>query len=408
MLFTNINESKINKLIKQDIIDFESTINLIGSANIPFYEVTKALSYPIFSNPLEGFIKDRVYPKSEVLDELEIIGNEYLRKLFKYNKDDYNTSFQPHSGTTANQIIYNAVLEPNDTVLTMSLNSGGHISHHHYIKKFFKLLTFGLNKFEEIDYKNIENIIRNNNIKLLIVGASSFPNEIKYSILNKICKKYNVFLLADISHTVLFISEGLHESPFRHADFISFTTHKTTRGPRGGIILYKNYFSDQIKNSIFPITQSAPKFYDILSKVIMLIKLSDYDRKSYIKYALKLSIYFIEYFKEKRIKVFTNKTDSHLAILDLTKNSINAIKAESLLAEINILTNRCFLPKDTDIPHGLRFGFLSLAVVKIDINDFKQICDIIFEKLFLSNHSKSNTKTSNIAKKYFKGYYNDK
>ena len=407
MYFKNIKNNKINKILQKDISNFEQTINLIGSANIPFKEVTQALSYPIFSNPLEGFINNRIYPNSESLDEIEKLGEEYLSNLFKYSKSDYSSNFQPHSGTTANQIVYNAILDKNDTVLSMSINSGGHISHHNYINHFFKLITYSLNENEEIDYIEIERIIKYNKIKLLIAGASSFPNEIKYSLLNKICKKYNVLLLADISHTVLFISEELHESPFDNTDFITFTTHKTTRGTRGGIVIYKNKYSNLIEQSIFPITQSAPKFYDILSKIVMLDKLQEFDRKGYILYSLKLSQYFIQYFQDRNIKVFTNKTNTHLAILDFTDLNFNAIKAEVLLSEINILTNRCFLPKDKNEPNGLRFGFLSLAVVRIDIDDFKQICNLIFEKLCVSHNIKSKNKTSTIAEKYFKGYYND-
>jgi len=407
MIINSIKNHKINKILQNDIHNFEQTINLIGSANIPFKESIQALSYPIFSNPLEGFRNNRIYPNSEVLDEIEKLGEECLSKLFSYSQEKYSVSFQPHSGTTANQIIYNAILEKNDIVLSMSINSGGHISHHDYIKKFFKLKTFNLNNNDELDYNIIKEIIEKNQVKLLIVGASSFPNEIKYSILHKICQEFNVLLLADISHTALFISEGIHETPFNYADFITFTTHKTTRGTRGGIIIYKNCFSTIIEKSIFPITQSAPKFYDILSKVIMLIKLNEFDRKKYILDALNFSQYFIKYFQQKKIKIFTNKSDTHLAILDLTDQKINAIEAELLLSKINILTNRCFVPSDINVQNGLRFGFLSLAVVQMNLKDFHDICDVIFEQLFLREKYKLKYKVSNIAEKYFKGLYND-
>ena len=408
MYLESIYSSKINKILHEDIMSFEQTINLIGSANIPFREVTQSLSYPIFSNPLEGFRNNRIYPNSKSLDEIENLGEEYLKNLLNYCEKDYSANFQPHSGTTANQIVYNAILDKDDIVLSMSINSGGHISHHDYIKHFFTLMTYDVNQNEEIDYIGIERIVQRNNIKLLIAGASSFPNEINYPLLSQICKKYNVLLMADISHTVLFISEGIHSSPINNADFITFTTHKTTRGSRGGIIIYKNEFSTLIENSIFPVTQSAPKFYDILSKVTMLDKLSDYDRKEYILFALNLSQYFVKYFQEKSIKVFTNKTDTHLVVLDFSNQGFNAINAEDSLAEINILSNRCYLPKDENEPNGLRFGFLSLAVVRIDISDFKQICDCIYEHLFITNNVKLQNRTSTIAEKYFKGYYNDK
>lgn len=256
-------------------------VNMIGSANYPFPSVLQALDTPFSANPSEGRRGHRYFPLCDSIDWLEEESERLIQKLFQCN--DYYCNIEPYSGTQANQIVYHAALKKGDTVLAMAPNSGGHVSHYFYIKEFYNLVEYSLGADGLINYDEIQQLCMQYKPKLLISGCSSYPRQIDYRKLSEICHKYETLLLADISHTAIYVITGQHTSPVGYADFITFTTHKTTRGIRGGVVLCTRQYQKAIDRAVFPIIQGAPKFTEILAKTIMFAELDNINLNDYVQ-----------------------------------------------------------------------------------------------------------------------------
>ena len=369
---------KIHSIIDNEYAQMNEYVNLIGSANYAFPSVMEAMNTPFNLNPSEGSRGKRYFPLCDDIDTLENIAEELLQKLFQC--EGYASNIEAYSGTQANQIVYQAVLKQDDTVVVMTPNAGGHVSHYHYLKTFCNICTYSVNETEEIDYEEVERICKNNNPQLLIAGASSYPRAIDYSRLSEICQKYNTFLLADISHTAIYIMTNRHTSPFGYADFITFTTHKTTHGIRGGIVMSKKEFISKVNRATFPIVQGAPKFNEILAKTIMLSELSLMDINEYVDRILKISNSFVHIFKEQGLKLYTDGSDSHLIVVDFRESSFSGKEAEELLLKQHILVNRNQLPNDkrnASITSGIRIGILTLATLNMPEIEYNQIASLI-------------------------------
>lgn len=375
---------RINSILEQEYLKYNDSFNLIGSANYPFRSVLEAASHPINLNPAEGFPGKRYFPNCENLDDIEEYGISLLKILFNL-PEDLEVSLQPHSGTQANHIVFNGILERDDVVLIFRNDSGGHVSHSFFAKKYYKVIEYGVDENGWLNYTELHDLVKKHSPKIVVAGASSYPREIDYKLIGRLCHENGALLLADISHTALYCLEGVHVSPVKYADFITFTTHKTTRGPRSGVIFYRKRYSRLIRKSIFPITQGAPKFSEILAKTIMCIELTKMNREAYIKKVLSYGDYFSDFMVSNGIKVYTGGTDSHLVVLDLQGQEINGLEAELRLESINIFANRNMVPNDPLPPSkssGLRFGFLTLASLDFSIDDFKKLTQIIFNRLF--------------------------
>lgn len=241
---------------------------------------------------------------------------------------------------------------------------------------------------ESIDYDKIEKMCHLYKPVLIIGGASSYPQQINYIHLSKIAKKHNALLLADISHTALFIATGHHMSPFGYADFVTMTTNKTTRGARGGIVFYKKKFTKVIQQSIFPLTQGSPKYNEILSKIVMFLELENIGAESYANKILNLSSILADSLMKKGHKIYTNSSNSHLVVIDLRDTGISGLEAEKKLNKVNILANRNSIPNDKRSAFetsGIRLGTLSLATLDITLSDFKRIVDIIIDTIYNDN-----------------------
>lgn len=373
---------RINAILQNEYEQMNTFINLIGSANYAFPSVLEALSTPFNLNPLEGSRGKRYFPQCDNIDELEEIAEELLHSLFQCN--DYYSNIEAYSGTQANHIIYQAVLTPGDHVVVMAPDAGGHVSHYHYLKTFTTLHTYSINSREEINYDEIEQLCKINKPKLLIAGASSYPRNIDYIKISEICKKYNTLLLADISHTALYIVAQKHTSPFGYADFVTFTTHKTTRGIRGGIVMCKPEYKSKIDRATFPIVQGAPKFNEILAKTIMLKELNLMDIQGYVNDIQTIANTFSSIFKERGLKLYTNGTDMHLILIDLKETSLTGKDCEELLLKQHILVNRNLLPNDprkANITSGIRIGILTLATLSMTSNDYSQIATLIADTI---------------------------
>lgn len=375
-MFQEAEFAPINAIIESEYKNLKEYVNLIGSANYPFPSALKVLNTPFNLNPSEGARGKRLFPMCEAIDKLETMGEELLIDLL--DCPGYYANLEPYSGTQANQIVYNAILEDNDIVLSLKLSFGGHESHHDYIKKYYRLIEYGVTDKHEIDYQQIEVLCKKYSPKLIIAGFSSFPKQVDYKRLGEICKKYKVYLLADISHTFVYVSAKTNISPIPYADFITFTTHKTTRGVRGGIILCKNKFKDEIEKSIFPITQGAPKFNEILSKVVMLYELKRMSIPLYVNKINNICNLFLTIFRDKKIEVYTGGSDTHLIIINLKPYDITGLTCEELLSKQGILVNRTqIFGNGSDDFSSIRMGVLTLATLEMEYSDCKIIGEII-------------------------------
>lgn len=369
---------KIQSIIDNEYTQMNEYINLIGSANYAFPSVLEALNTPFNLNPSEGSRGNRFFPLCNDIDELENMAEEWLRILFKCS--DYDSNIEAYSGTQANQIVYQAILEKGDSVIVMATNAGGHVSHLHYLKTFCNVYTYSVDESENIDYDKIETLCKTYSPKLLIAGTSSYPRAIDYKKMSEICQKYSVLLLADISHTAIYIVAQKHISPFGYADFVTFTTHKTTRGIRGGIVMCRKEYISKINRATFPIVQGAPKFNEILAKTIMLAELNSMNIHEYVNRILKISRIFVDEFMAQGLKLYTNGSDSHLVVIDLRESSLSGKEVEDLLLRQHILVNRNQLPNDkrkANITSGIRLGILTLATLNFSNDDCNQLAELI-------------------------------
>lgn len=373
---------RINTIIDNEYNTITKYVCMIGSANYPFPSVMDAMSLPFQQNPNEGYRNHRYFPKTENIDELEIYGEELIHRFF--NNYEYHSNIEAYSGTQANQIVYNAILEKGDIVLSLDSKAGGHISHQSFLKKYYTLINYNIDCNYDIDYSSIEILCKKYSPKLLIAGYSSYPRQVDYKKIGDICIKYGVYLLADISHTALYIANKNHISPFGYADFITFTTHKTTRGIRGGVVLCKKSFKQKIDSCTFPLVQGAPKFNEILAKVIMFEELLHMDISEYVSKIMDISTLFVEKLRHNNIKMYTDGTDSHLILLDLTDYNITGKYCEELLEKQHILVNRNSIPFDKQSPlitSGIRLGTLCLATLNMSLDDCEILADIIINTI---------------------------
>ncbi|MBU1143210.1 MAG: aminotransferase class I/II-fold pyridoxal phosphate-dependent enzyme [Firmicutes bacterium] len=391
----------IYNILENEKSIIKQNLNMIASSSIPFRNVLDTQSEYYNYSPFEGHVGKRYFPKSKGIDDLEIIGESLAKKFFNISSNTYKVTLEPYSGTQANQIVYNAILNKDDYVLSMTTSAGGHVSHDHYIKKFYNLVTYSLNVNSEIDYEEMEMKCEKYKPKLIIAGSSSYPRMIDYEKISRIAKRYDCLLLADISHTAVYIATGLHISPFDHADFITMTTHKTTRGIRGGLIFYKKEYHQSVLKSIFPITQGAPKLSDIIAKVVMFDELLKMDIRKFVTDILLYKDIFYKKMKKLGFDFITDGSDLHFLIMDLSRVNISGKEAEERLAKNNILVNRNLIPGDIKSPFitsGIRIGFLTIACLSITKSDFEEIIEIFHESLL--NHIDNDNKISKILSQY--------
>jgi glycine hydroxymethyltransferase len=381
---------------------FDSAI-LLGSANLPFREIAKINDVPLDFNAAEATRLNRIFPGCDNLNEIELHGQDLLHSLF-HADEEFLVSFNPLSGTQANQIVYNAVLEKDSIVLALDPKSGGHSSHIDFIGKYFRVITYGYDaKNQTINYNELEQVCLLHRPSLVIAGCSSFPLKVDYKRISSICKSVSAYLLADISHTALYIMNGEHPNPFECADFITFTTHKSTRGPRGAILAYKREHLELFENSIFPVSQGAPIASQIVSKVLMLEILSSRDITSYSKKMLRYSHIFIEEMLKQGLDIWTGSSDTHLCVLNLGSYTSNSFEVQKNFEKNNILVNACYLPNEAEMT-GIRLGFMMLATLNVADEDFMSIVKVIHS--LIADHKLSHkTQISDIMNPYYQRFY---
>lgn len=316
--------------------------------------------------PIEGLPGERYFPGTQTMDMIEELSERLLRFLFSINQD-YRATIQPHSGTQANQIVFNAVLGSDDTVLSLRPHDGGHISHKVLVGRRNKAHFYGLTPSFLIDYEELRRLALHLRPKLVIAGGSSYPREIDFAKISAICVEAGALLHADISHTATFVAAGVHRSVFPHADFVTFNMVKNLRGPNGGVLIYRQEHHGRIKRAIFPGTQGGPNENTMFGKVVALDKLTRFDLRSYALRMVALSTLISRVLQERAVTVITGGSDSHLLLIDLRGGGSTGEEVERRCEQGRVLLNRNLVPNDLRQPwitSGVRIGTACLAILE--------------------------------------------
>lgn len=348
---------------KQEFNKRDKELCLIASENYPSEQILNASGSIFQCKYSEGFPdSQRYYEGCEIVDIMEQQCIDTCLMLFKAQQG-YLANVQPNSGASANMIVYNAILQPNDTVLSMDVKAGSHISHGHpksFLAKYHNVVTYGVDDNGLLDYDNIEKIALECKPKLIICGASNYPRYINFERFKQIADKVGAYLMADIAHISALVAHNLHPSPVGYADFITFTTHKCLAGPRGGVIIYKKEFDKQIKLSTIPSLFGGPLEHQIYAKLVCFWEQTESEKKEVANKIIKYAKIMANIFKESNIPIVTGDTDNHLMTIDLTNFNISGKELSTILSECGVITNCNTVPND-------KRSFLETSGVRIGV-----------------------------------------
>ncbi|MFT6765691.1 MAG: glycine hydroxymethyltransferase [Alteromonas naphthalenivorans] len=382
-LLKNI-DPEISAAINQELTRSEQTLNLIASENYTWPAVMEATGSVMTNKYAEGYPSRRYYSGCEHVDMAENLARDRVKKLFGAE----HANVQPHSGSQANMAVYFAVLNPGDTILGMNLAAGGHLTHGYPINfsgKFYNSVNYGVNKeTEQLDYDEIERLAKEHKPKLIICGASAYSQFIDFERIAQIAKSIGAYSLGDIAHIAGPIAAGLHPSPFPHMDFVTSTTHKTLRGPRGGLILCKQEFASKVDKAIMPGIQGGPLMHHIAAKAVAFKLALEPDFKEYQKQILANAKTMADTFTELGYRVVTGSTINHLMVIDVRNKNITGKIAEETLEKIGIVVNRNCIPFDTESPFvtsGIRLGTPALTSRGLKESEIKLVTQLIDKAL---------------------------
>jgi len=373
-------DPEINSLLNLEIKRQQENIELIASENIVSQAVMDVVGSCLTNKYAEGYPHKRYYNGCEHYDKIEDLAIERLCKLYNCNF----ANVQPHSGANANLAVFLALLNPGDKFLGMSLKEGGHLTHGATVNvsgKWFQALSYGVDENGFLDYSAIEKIAIEEKPKLIIAGASAYPRVIDFEKFRAIADKCGALLMVDMAHISGLVAGGVHPSPFPHADVVTSTTHKTLRGPRGGIILWnKEEFTKPINSAIFPGTQGGPLMHIIAGKAVAFKEALEPDFKLYQEQIIKNCKAMSETFTEHGIDMVSGGTDNHLLLLDLRKFKLTGKNLANLLDELKITVNKNGVPNDPESPFttsGIRVGTAAITTRGFKEKESKQVAEMI-------------------------------
>jgi glycine hydroxymethyltransferase len=377
-----------------------SRIHLIASACYPFDSVLQALAEPSFVLPAEGMPGARYMPGASVMDLVEEAGEDLTLELFG-RPAGYRVTLQPHSGTQANQIVYNAVLQPDDTVLCLRPRDGGHISHTVLISRRHPTVNYGLTADGTVDYAQMRALAKEHRPRLIIVGGSALPRAIDFGICADIAGEIGALLHADVSHTATFVAAKLHPSTFPHCDFITFNSAKNLRGPNAGVLIYRSKFEADVKASVFPTTQGCANENSMFGKLACLLEWHERDIGIYAANIVACAKTLGRELVKRNISLVTGGTDCHMLLLDLTGLALSGAEVEHRLESLRVLTNRNLVPGDPRSPRdtsGLRIGATNLAILGYEPEDLRLLADWLTQ--VLTGGAPSTATVDNLINKY--------
>lgn len=406
--FLEKTDSKISNLIKQEIARHQSGLNLIASDNYASPAVRQAVGSILSARYAEGYPEKRYYSGQRYIDQIEKIAITRAKKIFKANY----VNVQPHSGSQANQAVYFALLKPGETVLSMKIDQGGHLSHGspvNFSGSLYNFVFYGVDKkTERIDFKEVRKIAKSKKPKLVIAGASSYPRQIDFSEFGKIAKQVKAYLMADIAHIAGLVAAGLHPAPFPYCDVATLTTHKTLKGARGGMILSRDKeVAEKIDKAVFPGLQGGPLQNEIAGKAVALKEAQGEKFVNYQKQVIKNAKVLADVFMKNGLDLVTNGTDNHLILINLTKFGLSGKKVQEALESSNIYVNRNVIPYDTRSKwetSGIRVGTPAVTVKGLRDKEMEQLGLFIVEIIKNINNKKVRREVKNkvikLAKKF--------
>lgn len=352
-------DPEITAAIKREMGRQETKIEMIASENFVNLEIMEAMGSALTNKYAEGYPGKRYYGGCEFVDEVETMAIERAKALFGAD----HANVQPHCGANANTAVYQAVLQYGDTVLGMDLSNGGHLSHGSPVNisgKSYHFVAYGLNpETEKIDFDNVRELAKKHKPKLIVAGASAYPRTIETDKFREIADEVGAILMVDMAHIAGLVATGHHPNPVEYADIVTSTTHKTLRGPRGGLILCKEEYAKAIDKAIFPGTQGGPLEHIIAAKAVCFKEAAEPEFKTYQQQVIDNAQALAKALLAKGFNLVSGGTDNHLVLVNLVNKNITGKKAENLLDEANITTNKNTVPNDPQSPFitsGLRLG----------------------------------------------------
>ena len=375
-LFEYINEEKKRQ---------DTNIELIASENFVSKAVLEAMGSILTNKYAEGYSGKRYYGGCENIDKIETLAIDRAKKLF--NAEHANV--QPHSGSQANMAIYMAMLNPGDTVMGMDLSNGGHLTHGspvNFSGKLYNIVSYGITKEGLIDYDDVLNKALECKPKMIIAGASAYPRKIDFAKFREIADKVGAYLMVDMAHIAGLVCTGEHMSPVPYADFVTSTTHKTLRGPRGGLILCKEKYAKQIDKTIFPGIQGGPLEHIIAAKAVCFKEAMSDSFKEYIHQVVLNCKRLAEELVKRGYNLVSGGTDNHLMLINLVNKKMTGKEAENLLHSVSITVNKNAVPDDPESPFvtsGIRVGTAACTTKGLkedDMVDLAEAMDLVLSK----------------------------
>ncbi|MCQ2969053.1 MAG: serine hydroxymethyltransferase [Clostridium sp.] len=373
-------DEEIYNLVEKELKREQDGIELIASENFASKAVMEAMGSYLTNKYAEGYPAKRYYGGCQVVDEVEEIARERAKKLFGAE----HANVQPHSGSQANMGVYFTILKEGDTVLGMNLSHGGHLTHGSAVNfsgRLYNFVSYGVNKETEmIDYEEVRRLALEYKPKLIVAGASAYSRTIDFKRLKDICDEVDAYFMVDMAHIAGLVATGAHPSPVPYADFVTSTTHKTLRGPRGGLILCKEKYAKELDKNIFPGIQGGPLMHTIAAKAVCFKEALQPEFKDYIDRVVKNCKVLAHELMKYNFKLVSNGSDNHLILVDLNNKDITGKDAEKLLDGIGITVNKNTVPNETKSPFitsGIRIGTAAVTTRGFDEEDMKEVAALI-------------------------------
>ncbi|KGJ49175.1 serine hydroxymethyltransferase [Clostridium sp. NCR] len=404
-MFENLKkvDKEIYEGMQRELERQQRNIELIASENIVSMAVMETMGSHLTNKYAEGYPQKRYYGGCEHIDEIEKLAIERLKKIFGAE----HANVQPHSGANANMGVYFSILKPGDKVMGMNLSQGGHLTHGspaNISGQYFEFTEYGVDlKDGRIDYDDIRTKAHEIKPKLIVAGASAYPREIDFKKFKEIADEVGAMLMVDMAHIAGLVAAGLHQNPCEVADFVTTTTHKTLRGPRGGVILCKEKYAKAIDKAIFPGTQGGPLEHIIASKAVAFKEALEPEFKEYQSQVVKNAKKLAEELINRGFELVTGGTDNHLILLDLTNKNITGKEAEKRLDEAYITANKNTIPFDPNgafVTSGIRLGTPAVTTRGMQEEDMKDIAEAIDLCLTYNKEEEAREKVVALTNKY--------
>ena len=407
MKHIKIVDPEIYNAIRNEIRRQEDNLELIASENFTSQAILEAQGSVLTNKYAEGYPDHRWYGGCEFVDQAESLAIERAKKLFGAE----HVNVQAHSGTQANMAVYFAVLNLGDTVLAMDLAAGGHLTHghaHNFSGMFFNVIGYGVDRQTEmLDYDKILELARKHKPKMILAGASAYPRRIDFKKFRNICDKVGAYLFVDMAHIAGLVAAGVHASPVPYAEFVTSTTHKTLRGPRGGFVICRKEFAKKIDTEIFPGIQGGPLMHVIAAKAVAFREAMSPKFRSYQKQVVKNSRQLCGALAKKGFRIVSGGTDTHLSLVDLTEKRITGSDASLVLEQAGITVNKNLIPfdhKSAGVTSGIRLGTAAVTTRGMKETHMRKIAQFISDAIDYSDNpeqlKKIKKEVLNLTKKF--------